>query len=120
MCERLRGSPIPPVYTSHTSRLLVFYLLFLPLALHGSETRKFVTVLVTSTVSYAMLGLDEISHVLEQPFGLMPLHQLSRNICLILQIPLLISHHHLESQKNLDILSMKINLNHHTGRLLYH
>ena len=80
MCERLRGSPIPPVYTSHTSRLLVFYLLFLPLALHGSETRKFVTVLVTSTVSYAMLGLDEISHVLEQPFGLMPLHQLSRNI----------------------------------------
>ncbi len=80
MCERLKGSPIPPVYTSHTSRLLVFYLAFLPLALHGSEVKPFVTVTVTSIVSYAMLGLDEISHVLEQPFRLMPLKELSRNI----------------------------------------
>jgi len=80
MCERLRGSPIPPVYTSHTSRLLVFYLLCLPLALHGSQASRLVTVLVTSTVSYAMLGLDEISHVLEQPFALMPLHQLNRHM----------------------------------------
>ena len=83
MCERLKGSPIPPVYTSHTSRLLVFYLVFLPLALHhGSQLTGIVTVLVTTTVSYAMLGLDEISHVLEQPFRLMPLHELSRNIML--------------------------------------
>jgi putative membrane protein len=82
MCERLKGSPIPPVYTSHTTRLLVFYLVFLPLALHGSQVKKLVTVLVTSTVSYAMLGLDEISHVLEQPFRLMPLHDLSRNMML--------------------------------------
>lgn len=80
MCERLRGSPIPPVYTTHTSRLLAFYLIFLPLALHGSRMTKLVSILVTTTVSYAMLGLDEISHILEQPFGLMPLHQLSRNI----------------------------------------
>ena len=80
MCERLRGSPIPPVYTTHTSRLLAFYLIFLPLALHGSQMTKLVSILVTTTVSYAMLGLDEISHILEQPFGLMPLHQLSRNI----------------------------------------
>ncbi len=83
MCERLKGSPIPPVYTSHTSRLLVFYLVFLPLALLGgssSAQTKLTTVLLTATVSYAMLGLDEISHVLEQPFRLMPLHDLSRNI----------------------------------------
>jgi hypothetical protein len=28
---------------------------------------------------FAMLGLDEISHLLEQPFRLMPLYQLSKN-----------------------------------------
>jgi len=82
MCERIRGSPIPPVYTSHTSRLLVFYLMCMPLALHGMAMKKAVTVLVTGTIGYTMLGLDEISHVLEQPFRLMPLHQISRNIML--------------------------------------
>jgi len=80
MCERLRGSPIPPVYTSHTSRLLVFYLMCLPLALHGLQMKKAVTLLVTASIGYTMLGLDEISHTLEQPFRLMPLHQLSRNM----------------------------------------
>ncbi len=80
MCERLKGSPIPPVYTSHLTRLLAFYFMFLPLALHESQVTKLVTVMVTTMVSYAMLGLDEISHLLEQPFSLMPLHQLSRNI----------------------------------------
>lgn len=33
ICERIRGSPIPPIYTAHTSRLLVFYLVLLPCAL---------------------------------------------------------------------------------------
>jgi putative membrane protein len=82
MCERLRGSPIPPVYTSHTSRLLVFYLVFLPIALHGAHVKNVVNVLVTTTVAFAMLGLDEISHLLEQPFNLMPIHELSRNMML--------------------------------------
>jgi len=82
MCERIAGSPVPPVYTSHTSRLLVFYLVCMPLALHGMALKKTVTVLVTAIIGYTMLGLDEISHVLEQPFRLMPLHQLSRNIML--------------------------------------
>lgn len=82
MCERLKGSPIPPLYTSHASRLLVFYLFFLPVALNGARVKGMVNVLVTATVSYAMLGLDEISHLLEQPFQLMPMHELSRNMML--------------------------------------
>jgi len=54
----------------------------MPLALHGMAMKKAVTVLVTGTIGYTMLGLDEISHVLEQPFRLMPLQQISRNIML--------------------------------------
>jgi putative membrane protein len=78
-CERIRASPIPPLYTSHTGLLLIFYLFSLPLALQGSELMSPVgTILTTAVVGYAMLGLDEISHVLEQPFKLMPLYQISK------------------------------------------
>lgn len=76
--ERIRASPIPPVYTSHTNRLLMFYLGFLPMALRQSSLNGFVTFLVSTAVGYTMLGLDEISHLLEMPFRLMPLRQLSK------------------------------------------
>jgi predicted membrane chloride channel (bestrophin family) len=78
ICEALRATPIPPIYTHHTSRLLVFYLAVLPLALHGAIANAWVTLLATGTVGFAMLGLDEISHLLEQPFKLMPVYQLSK------------------------------------------
>ena len=73
VCERIQASPIPSEYTAHTSRLLLIYLFLLPLALGE------MSMLVTSLVGFAMLGLDEISHILEEPFRLMPLHQLSKN-----------------------------------------
>lgn len=68
------------MYTTHASRLLVFYLFFLPVALHGANVKNITNIMVTFTVSLAMLGLDEISHLLEQPFQLMPLHELSRRM----------------------------------------
>jgi predicted membrane chloride channel (bestrophin family) len=76
--ERLRNSPIPPLYTAHTTRLLIFYLFWLPLALYGTLRNSFATLLVTAAVGYAMLGLDEISHMMELPYRLMPLMQLSK------------------------------------------
>lgn len=80
-CERIRASPIPPLYTAHTGLLLTCYLFCLPLALHGSNLMAPMgTVVTTAVVGYAMLGLDEISHILEQPFQLMPLYQQSKTI----------------------------------------
>jgi putative membrane protein len=77
--ERIVSSPIPVLYTAHLGRLLIFYLLLLPLALRGSNILNPVaTVLTTTAVGYAMLGLDEISHLLEQPFKYMPLYQMSK------------------------------------------
>ena len=78
--ERIQASPIPPLYTAHTGRLLMFYLFFLPLALRGSNMLNTVgTVITSAVVGYAMLGLDEISHLTEEPFRLMPLWHLSKN-----------------------------------------
>jgi predicted membrane chloride channel (bestrophin family) len=62
------------IYTIHTGRLLMLYLFFLPPAL-ADVLNPFATVVTTAVVGYGtMLGLDEISHMLEQqPFKLMPL-----------------------------------------------
>lgn len=78
-CERILASPIPPLYTAHAGRLLVFYLLCLPLGLRSLRLGKVGTLVTTGVVGYAMLGLDEVSHLLEQPFRLMPLWHLSKN-----------------------------------------
>jgi putative membrane protein len=78
--ERIQASPIPPLYTAHTGRLLIFYLFFLPLSLRGSNIMNGIgTVITTMAVGFAMLGLDEISHLVEEPFRLMPLWHLSKN-----------------------------------------
>jgi predicted membrane chloride channel (bestrophin family) len=51
--ERIRASPIPPLYTAHTSRLLIFYLFFLPLALKGSGLMNVAgTMMTTFAVGY--------------------------------------------------------------------
>jgi predicted membrane chloride channel (bestrophin family) len=80
-CEGLLSSPIEPLYTTNTSRLLVFYLMFLPIALQMLNVMAPVgTVLVTAAVGYAMLGMDEITHQIEQPFRVIPMQQLSTRI----------------------------------------
>lgn len=79
-CERIKASPIPTLYTAHAGRLLMFYLFFLPLALKGTNMLSDVgTVIASAAVGFAMIGLDEISHLMEQPFRLMPLYQLCKN-----------------------------------------
>ncbi|KAG7342070.1 bestrophin, RFP-TM, chloride channel [Nitzschia inconspicua] len=78
IAERIRNSPVPPLYTAHTTRLLIFYLFWLPLALHGTIQNGIATLVVTMAVGYAMLGLDELSHLCELPFKFMPLTQLSK------------------------------------------
>ncbi|KAL7548891.1 hypothetical protein ACHAWF_012157 [Thalassiosira exigua] len=75
---RIRASPIPTLYTSHTSRLLVFYLFCLPPALHMSGLDSIMTTLMTMVVGFAMFGLDEISHLFEQPFRVIPMYQQSK------------------------------------------
>ena len=75
VCKRILGSPIPPTYTRHTSRVLFIYLFLMPLSLLGNASTLAVllTVFVSSYVSF---GLDEISVELEHPFPLLPMYTL--------------------------------------------
>jgi len=80
MCERIRGSPIPVLYTSHTTRLLSFYLFFLPIALDGSGLPVLLNFVTTLAAGFVMMGLDEISHQTEQPFRIMPMQPISAGV----------------------------------------
>jgi predicted membrane chloride channel (bestrophin family) len=80
LTERIIASPIPPLFTSHAGRLIVFYLGFLPVALKSGGSMGTVSLMLTmAAVGYAMLGLDELSHIMEQPFKKSPLYQLCKN-----------------------------------------
>lgn len=81
VCEGILSSPIPPLYTSNNSRILVFYLLFLPVALHLlNMLSPIATILTTGVSGFAMLGMDEITHQIEQPFRVIPMQPLSNRI----------------------------------------
>jgi predicted membrane chloride channel (bestrophin family) len=77
MCERIRMSPIPPMYTRHTSRMIMAWLFSLPLALTTLKISILTNLLITFSASFVILGLDEISMQLEQPFRLMPMQPLA-------------------------------------------
>lgn len=77
-CEKLRATPIPPIYSAHATRLMMFYLAGLPWAMFGLGLGNNACMFFTIAVGFAMLGLDEISHIFEMPFRFMPLHQLAK------------------------------------------
>lgn len=78
VCKRLIGSPIPPTYTRHTSRVLCLYLGLLPIALVASKA-TLVSILVNiSLLSYVLIGIDEIGVEIEHPFPLLPMYHLSK------------------------------------------
>ena len=75
--ERLLGSPSPPTYTRHTSRVLLSWLALVPLGLESMSLSLPLICLWTTIVAYVMVGIDEIGVQLEQPFQLLPLNSLS-------------------------------------------
>ena len=73
-CERVFRTPIPLSYTRHTSRLLLFWLAYMPAALF-SELRV-QALLVAPMLVLVLFGIDEIGLELEEPFSILPLEVL--------------------------------------------
>jgi len=66
-CEKILRTPVPWTYSRHTSRFLTLWIGTLPFALIGTLPR-WITLCVTMSASYCMLGIEEIGHLIEQPF----------------------------------------------------
>lgn len=65
-CERLLQTPVPRSYTRHTSRFVSIYMLTLPFALVSSL--GWFTAPVIAVVAWALFGILEIGHSIEDPF----------------------------------------------------
>ena len=65
-CDRILRTPVPLSYSRHTSRFLTMWTATLPCVL--AEQLGWWTVLACAFVSWAVFGIEEIGHLIEQPF----------------------------------------------------
>lgn len=73
-CERILTSPVPTFYPRHTTRFLAIWLAFLPTALFDvlKGWNHFIMVPVMIALSGFLLGIEELSNQMEEPFSLLP------------------------------------------------
>ena len=74
--EWLLSSPIPPMYSRHILRIIVLYLVILPVGLVAYGITTLRVIVASSLVSYILTGIDEIGMDIENSFPLFPLQQL--------------------------------------------
>jgi putative membrane protein len=84
-CERILKTPIPRVYAIMVRRFISLFLLTLPLALLHRLESDWLIPLITMMVAYPLLGLDQISIELQNPFthlnlNHLPLDDIARTI----------------------------------------
>ena len=82
-CDRIFTTPIPLMYTRHTARFLLIWLLTVPMSLYH-EFRKTQTIyvpLIIPLISFFnaifLFGIEELGVQIEEPFSILPL----ANIC---------------------------------------
>ena len=66
-CEKILRTPVPWTYSRHTSRFLTLWLGTLPWVLVDTMKPWLVMAIIVAA-SYCMLGIEEIGHLIEQPF----------------------------------------------------
>jgi len=66
-CEKIVDTPVPLSYSRHTSRFLTIWCGLLPLAI-VPKFGYWISAPLMGTVSWLLYGLEEIGHLIEQPF----------------------------------------------------
>ena len=74
-CERIFKTPIPLVYTRHTTRFSGTWLALLPLAIWGADPswNHLATIPSCAIIVFFLLGIEELGSQLEEPFGILPI-----------------------------------------------
>jgi ion channel-forming bestrophin family protein len=78
-CERIFTSPTPTFYPRHTIRFLAFWLYLLPLALFEPLGGGFLLVPVMTMMGGFLLGIEELSNQMEEPFSILPMEKMCEN-----------------------------------------
>lgn len=81
-CERIKNTPLPPIYTFFAYRLMVWFCCLVPLGL--VSILHWFTPAVSVIIAFAFMALNHISHQIETPFSTrdndLPLSALCRAI----------------------------------------
>jgi len=75
-CERIFKSPVPLLYSKHSSRFLTSFLFLMPFALWesaGAYWNHWISIPETYAVSFFLLGIEKIGMQIEEPFSILPL-----------------------------------------------
>ena len=76
VCDRIFTTPIPLLYTRHTARFLLLWLLTLPMALYhelSSPWRLVQIPLISFFTSIFLFGIEDLGVQIEEPFSILPL-----------------------------------------------
>jgi len=77
ICERIILSPSPTAYTRHTSRVLLIFLLLIPVGLESLDLGPKIYIFMAFFVTYLLVGIEQIGVELEEPFRWLPLRELT-------------------------------------------
>mmetsp|Transcript_3966 Transcript_3966/g.5328 ORF Transcript_3966/g.5328 Transcript_3966/m.5328 type:complete len:444 (+) Transcript_3966:47-1378(+) len=72
-CERILGCPVPLSYSRHLSRYLTIWSATLPLVL--APMLGWTSVPVIAAVCWSLFSIEEIGHMIEEPFEALPYDQ---------------------------------------------
>jgi ion channel-forming bestrophin family protein len=82
-CDRIFSSPVPLVYTRHTSRFLGFWALALPLGLWKAFSISWnhsELIPACIVISFFFFGIEELATQLEEPFSILPIENFVQGI----------------------------------------
>lgn len=75
--ERISRTCMPLAYTRHTSRFVIVFITFLPFALW--EYLGWVTIPAAGTLTFLLVGIENIGVQIEEPYRSLPLRALARH-----------------------------------------
>jgi len=77
-CERIFSTPVPLMYSRHTTRFLMIYLGLLPLALYAKLGWEVIPTILA--MSFFYLGIEDLGVQIEEPFRVLPLDKYSAKV----------------------------------------
>jgi len=79
-CERIFKTPLPLIYTRHTSRFLTIWCGMLPFALYNEVKGSPVLIPIVAVIAAFLLGIEELGVQIAEPFSVLALENMCDGI----------------------------------------